>query len=117
MIPTMLDALLERHQIIAAIIVDAGTKTTIGERGSLDSDDIVRVLFDDLTSEELDEYLREQLLPRMSQQGRVCGVICKPTPTTTVGLYYHDERDVVSRYHFSKKLDDELHSLWNSTAP
>lgn len=114
MIPNELHDFLHRNHIIVAVVVclKSGEMTTIGERDSLESDHVVSMLFDDFTPEGVDEYLRDQILPRMVQQGRVCGVICKPTPTTIVGLYYHDEGDVVRRYHLSKQLDNELRSLW-----
>jgi hypothetical protein len=108
--------MMARHNILATIVVylDSGQKLTIGDRARLESDYVVRTLFDDLTPKEISAFLEGQILPRMAQQGKVCGVICKPNANTIVGMYYHDDRDIVQRFHFSKGLDAEVRELWNS---
>ena len=114
MIPSGLTELMNRHDIVVAVVlsVDTGEKKFVGDRTALESDYALRVLFDDLSSEQVDEYLEGQILPRMTQQGKVCGVICKPTENTIVGLYYHDERHVFQRYDTSKAIDAEIRELW-----
>lgn len=114
-VPSELPNLMNRYNIVVAVIVSVGTdrKETVGDRGALDSDYVVRILFDDLSVQEIQEYLDGQILPRMSQQGRVCGVICKPNEDAIVGLYYHDERDVIQRYDVSKRLNAEIRELWS----
>lgn len=114
-VPTELPALMSRYHIVVAVIVSIGTerKETLGDRRALDSDYTVRTVFDDLSVQEIEQYLDGRILPRMIQQGRVCGVICKPNEDTIVGLYYHDERDVVQRYEMSKSIDADIRELWS----
>jgi hypothetical protein len=114
MVPKGLAEFIARNNIIACVVVfpDSGEKLAFGDRSLLESDYAVRTLFDDLSVEEISDHLRGQLLPRMVQQGKVCGVICKPIENAIIGMYYHDERDVVHRYHFSKSLEAEIKALW-----
>jgi hypothetical protein len=115
MIPDGFQELISRNNIVATIVtlLDSGEKVTLGDRTKLQSDFIVRTLFDDLTVEEIDAFLKGRLLPCMVQQGKVCGIVCKPNEKTIVGIYYHDERDVRQRYNVSKKLDAELRQLFS----
>ena len=117
MVPSGLSNLMQRHGILVAVIrrLHLGEKQVLGDRMKLDSDYSIRTLFDDLSVQEVHEFLADQILPRMSQQGRVCGVRCKPDPRTVVGLYSHDERDVVQRYEFSRKISAEVAELWSSS--
>jgi|ERR1051325_2288699 hypothetical protein len=114
MIPEGLHDLMSRKGILAAVVVslESGEKAVLGNRASLESDYALRTLFDDLAVTEIEKYLEGQILPRIVQQGKVCGVICKPGGKAIVGLYYHDQRDVVQRYQFSKELDAEVCALW-----
>ncbi len=109
---------MNRHGILVAVVlsIDTGEKNVVGDRSALESDYALRVLFDDLSDREILQHLEGRILPTMSQQGRVCGVICKPTENTIVGLYCHDERDVTLRYQTSKILDAEIRELWASMA-
>ena len=118
MIPSGLAELMDRHDLVVAVVMslDSGEKHVVGNRAALESGHVVRMLFDDLTVREIEEYLRGQTLPRMVQQGRVCGVICKPTDKIVVGLYNHDERDVTQRYQLSKTIDAEILELWSAMA-
>lgn len=116
MIPTGLSDVIEDHRIIVTVVltIDTGKIEVIGDRSSLDSDYIVRTLFDDLTPSEVESYLENQILPRMIQQSDVCGVICKPNSKTVVGMYYHDQRDVIARYDTSKAIDSDVQRVWKS---
>ncbi len=116
MVPNELSKLMDRHDIVVVVIlsIETGKKEVVGDRAALESDFVVRTLFDDLSPKQVAEYLEGQILPRMAQQGKGCGVICKPTENTIVGLYYHDERDVIQRYDTSKMIDGEIRELWAS---
>ena len=116
MVPRGLSGLMARHEIVVAVVVSLDTteKEVVGDRTALESDYVLRTLFDDLSVQQIQEYLEDQILPRLAQQGRVCGVVCKPTENTVVGLYYHDERDVIQRYQTSKIIDAEVRELWSA---
>jgi hypothetical protein len=107
---------MSRNNILVAVVarLDTREKTTIGDRGLLENDYVLRTFFDDLSTDEISAYLDGQLLPRVTQQGKVCGIICKPNDDTVVGLYSHDDRRGIERYHSSKKLDAELRDLWTT---
>jgi hypothetical protein len=109
---------MQRHQIVVAVVlsVETGDMDLVGDRAALDSDYVIRTLFEDLSAREVQKYLEDQILPRLVQQGRVSGVICMPAEDTVVGLYCHDERDVIQRYDTSKIIDAEIRELWASAA-
>lgn len=114
MVPKGLIELMNQYEIVVVVVlsVDTGEKKFFGDRTALESDYLVRTLFEDLSAQQIQEYLEGQILPRMAQQGKVCGVICKPTQNNVVGLYYHDERDVTQRYKTSKVIGAEVSELW-----
>ena len=114
MIPSGFLELMERHHIIVAVAVsvDTGNKRVVGDRTALESDYMLRSLFDDLSVRDIQESLDGQILPRMVQQGKVFGMICRPTEDMIVGLYCHNERDVGEQYQTSKIVDAEVRDLW-----
>lgn len=114
MVPGGLSELMDRHDIMVVVIltIDTGEKEIVGDRTALESDYVVRTLFDDLSAKQVQEYLEGQILPRMAQQGKVCGVICQPNENVVVGLYYHDERGVFQRAETSEIIDKEIRDLW-----
>lgn len=114
MVPNGLCDLMDRHEIIVSVVVsrDTDEKQVVGDRTALESDYVVRTLFDDLTVQQIFGFLEGQILPRLVQQGKVCGIIYKPTENTVVGLYYHDERNVIQRYQKSIVVDSKLRELW-----
>jgi hypothetical protein len=115
MLPSNLHDLMSRHRLLVAVVatIVPEQKVVVGDRALLDCDYSVRVQFDDLSVKEINDCLQGRILPMMAQQGRVCGVISKPDDNTIVGMYYHDDRDVVQRYQFSKELDAEIRELWS----
>lgn len=118
MIPATLQDLMRQHNIIVSVVAntETGEKIFFGDRTALDSDYVIRTTFDDLSAQELEEYLKDMILPQMIQQGRVCALMCKPNEHTIVGLFCHDERDVLERYHSNKIIDSEVKGLWARSA-
>lgn len=109
---------LKSHDIIVGVFVDVagGTVVVHGEPEKLESDGLLKYYFTDAM--KLDAHLTDRILPQMLQQGRVAGVLTRPTTDVIVGLLYHDERPVLQRYQHCGFLDQALRDFWtkDSTA-
>lgn len=111
-IPKSFLKFIEQERIAWAVISFAPftEQQVFGDSKVLESDDIVSQYFGDLSL--LEQSLEGRILPRMVQQGRVGGVICKPEKNLIVGMLYNDDFEGVERYWHGKKLDEKLRALW-----
>jgi len=115
MLPATFSQFVSTSKITFAVVasLDKGTVETVGDRKDLPSDDIVNQYFGDAeTIGALNRSLEGQLMPRMISQGEVSCIVCKPSPDTIIGLLYTDDRNVVEKYRWSKKLNTELLKIW-----
>jgi hypothetical protein len=103
---------LHENSILVGVVVDIARGSIVihGDPEKLESDGLLRYYFSDAAA--LTGYLSDRIMPTMLQQGKVAGVVSKPTDDTIVGMLYHDERPVVQRYHHSQLLDQALRTTW-----
>jgi len=105
--------MIEFDIFVAAIAsMETKDKTFLGDRSRLESDGLVRNMFDELSVEQIHFHLEGQLLPRLWSQGKVYGILCKPKNDVVVGLYGHDDRDVLKHYETAQLIDSSLKEIW-----
>ncbi len=118
MVPTSLKEVLTNLEVSFAIVADLYSNEIrrIGEVENVDKTDLVTSLFADAeTVQALDRSLEGQLLPQIWSQGVVSCIVCKPTDSTIVGLFVKDALDLVQQYHWSKKADQLIASVFEES--
>ena len=116
MMPKSLDKVLNQLEVTFSIIADlrSGEIETIGDVDAVENADLMVTLFADRESvESLNRSLEGQKLPRAWSQGKVSCIVCKPTDDAIVGLFVTEKREAVQQYHWSKKADDAIRSLFS----
>lgn len=116
MIPHNLKELVKKNNIIYTVVANMARDATerYGDLDKLDYSSMVNRLFGDKESiENLFFSLEGQIMPRTWSQGRVNGIVCKPTNNVIVGLFYHEEDDdPVASFRFSKDLNETIEEIW-----
>lgn len=112
-----LKELAKENDIIYTVLakVDSNEVEIFGNKGKLEYTSLIDKLFGDRESiKNLNQSLEGQIMPRIWKQGKVNGIVCKPDVDTLIGLFYHEERDVVASFKFSKNINSSINKLWGT---
>jgi hypothetical protein len=117
LISNSLKELVNTKDIIYTVVADMA-KSEVESYGDLDKleySSIVKRLFGDKESiENLFASLEGQMMPRTWSQGRVNGIVCKPTDNVIVGLFYHEDNDdPFAEFQFSMDINEAIEEIWN----
>ena len=107
----LLEVRLKEWSIPFAVIADleTGNAVRVGCSTGMGFDDLDNNLFRDAeTVFATGRSLEGQVLPRIWSQGKISCFVCKPDERTIVGLFCHDKRNPIERYHWSKQLNSQI---------
>jgi hypothetical protein len=116
MVTSKISELMKNNNILYSVIanIDNGQVETLGNKDKLKYVDLINTLFGDEDSiKALNASLEGQLMPRTWGQGEVSCIVCKPTSNTLVGLCYHENREPIESYRFSKDINKQIELIWN----
>ena len=113
-----LNSILEEYDILYAFLADFanGKIREFGDRNLLAFQDIVNQHFGSEQSVlNLKAHLDESILPQTVRQGKVCCVLTKPDSEKVIGLFFHDEGDLLARRRKAKDLDKAVKDAFGSS--
>lgn len=116
MITSKIKELMDNNNILFSVIanLDNDQVKMLGHKEKLNRIDLVNSLFGDKNSiKALNDSLEGQLMPRIWGQGEVSCIVCKPVNNILVGLFFHDTREPIETYRFSKEMNKQIELIWN----
>lgn len=115
MYKSKLKEILSENEINYCVVthLDKGTIETFGNKSELVYKGLLKTHFHDMdTIYSLNNFLEGQKLPKLFRQGEVACIICKPNNNVIVGMLYHEQREFLEYYNWSKEINKEVELLW-----
>ena len=80
-----------------------------GDKYKLDNISLTKTLFvDEEHVIDLNNSIRDQILPQAWKQGRVKCIVSKPTEDYILGTFYHEDRPIQESVRFGKEINEKL---------